>query len=68
MARLLLDERRDIFMPDVTNWRSRDENCDVCAVHSDMTTLIGAGLLNRTEDGIEFPYGAVHVDFILKAA
>jgi predicted transcriptional regulator len=40
---------------------------DVRAVHSDVTALINAGLLNRTEEGIEFPYEAVHVDFILKA-
>ena len=43
-------------------------NRDVRAVHSDVTALINAGLLNRTENGIEFPYEAVHVDFMLKAA
>ena len=43
-------------------------NRDVRAVHADVTALIKAGLLNRTEDGIEFPYEAVHVDFVLKAA
>ena len=47
---------------------ARRVNRDVRAVHSDVTALINAGLLNRTEDGIEFPYEAVHVDFILKAA
>ncbi len=41
---------------------------DVRAVHSDVTALINAGVLNRTDDGIEFPYEAVHVDFMLKAA
>ena len=47
---------------------ARRVNRDVRAVHSDVTALINAGLINRTEDGIEFPYEAVHVDFILKAA
>ncbi len=47
---------------------ARRINRDVHAVHSDVTALINAGVLNRTEDGIEFPYEAVHVDFVLKAA
>ena len=47
---------------------ARRVNRDVRAVHSDVTALINAGLLNRSEGGIEFPYEAVHVDFILKAA
>ena len=47
---------------------ARRVNRDVRAVHSDLTALINAGLLNRTANGIEFPYEAVHVDFILKAA
>ena len=47
---------------------ARRVNRDVRAVHSDVTALIDAGLVNRSEDGIEFPYEAVHVDFILKAA
>ena len=40
---------------------------DVKAVHGDVTALLNAGVLRRTEDGIEFPYDAVHVDFVLKA-
>jgi predicted transcriptional regulator len=47
---------------------ARRVNRDVRAVHSDVTVLINAGLLDRTGEGIEFPYEAVHVDFILKAA
>ena len=47
---------------------ARRVNRDVRAVHSDVTALISAGILNRTEDGIEFPYEAIHVDFMLKAA
>ncbi|HSR68985.1 MAG TPA: DNA-binding protein [Acidobacteriota bacterium] len=41
---------------------------DVKAVHSDVTALLKAGVLNRTEDGqIEFPYDAVRVEFLLRA-
>lgn len=41
---------------------------DVKAVHGDVTALLAAGVLRRTDAGIEFPYDAVHVDFVLKAA
>lgn len=42
---------------------------DVKAVHSDVTALLSAGLLNRTETGnIEFPYEAIKVEFLLNAA
>jgi len=42
---------------------------DVKAVHSDVTALLSAGLLNRTDNGnIEFPYEAVKVEFLLQAA
>ncbi|CDH44693.1 MAG: DNA-binding protein [Candidatus Competibacteraceae bacterium] len=42
---------------------------DVKAVHADVTALLNAGVLDKTEDGkIVFPYDAVHVDFMLKAA
>lgn len=41
---------------------------DVRAVHADVTALIKAGVIRRTEDGVVFPYDAVHVDFTLKAA
>ena len=42
---------------------------DVKAVHGDVTALLNAGLLSKTDDGmIVFPYGAIHVDFMLKAA
>ena len=42
---------------------------DVKAVHSDVTALLSAGLLNRTETGnIEFPYEAIKVEFLLHAA
>lgn len=42
---------------------------DVKAVHGDVTALIKAGVINKTEDGkVEFPYDRVHVDFEIKAA
>ena len=42
---------------------------DVKAVHSDVTALLLAGLLDRTESGqIEFPYDAVKVEFMIEAA
>lgn len=42
---------------------------DVKAVHGDVTTLLDAGILTRTADGgIEFPYKAVKVEFMLQAA
>ncbi len=41
---------------------------DVKAVHRDVTALLNAGLLNRTDRRIEFPYDTVRVEFELKAA
>jgi predicted transcriptional regulator len=42
---------------------------DVKAVHGDVHALLAAGVLRKSEDGkIEFPFDAVHVDFVLKAA
>jgi predicted transcriptional regulator len=41
---------------------------DVKGVHGDVTALLAAGVLSRTESGIGFPYDAVHVDFMLQAA
>lgn len=41
---------------------------DVKAVHGDIRALLNAGVLNRDERGVEFPYDAVHVDFLLRAA
>lgn len=42
---------------------------DVKAVHADVHALLAAGVLRKTSDGkIEFPFDAVHVDFVLKAA
>ncbi len=41
---------------------------DVKAVHGDVQALINAGILDRTETGVQFPYDAVHVDFMLTKA
>jgi predicted transcriptional regulator len=42
---------------------------DVKAVHSDITALLNAGVLDRTENGrIVFPFEAVKVEFLLQAA
>ena len=42
---------------------------DVKAVHSDVTALLNAGLVERTADGrVEFPFDAVKVEFMLPAA
>jgi predicted transcriptional regulator len=38
---------------------------DVKAVHTDVTALIQAGLIDRIGDCVAFPYDAVHVDFML---
>jgi predicted transcriptional regulator len=42
---------------------------DVKAVHGDITALLNAGVLDRTDTGeIVFPYDAVKVEFLLQAA
>ena len=42
---------------------------DVKAVHGDVTALLNAGILDRSENGrIVFPYEAVKVEFLLNAA
>lgn len=46
-----------------------DDGEDVKAVHRDVTALLRAGVLERTEGrGIEFPYEAVKIEFLLQAA
>lgn len=42
---------------------------DVKAVHGDVRALLNTGILRKTEGGkIAFPFDAVRVDFVLKAA
>ncbi len=42
---------------------------DVKAVHGDVKALLEAGILDRTSEGrIQFPFDAVKVEFLLRAA
>ena len=42
---------------------------DVKAVHTDVTALLNAGVLDRGEDGrVIFPFDSVRVEFLLHAA
>jgi predicted transcriptional regulator len=41
---------------------------DVKAVHGDIQALLLAGVIDRAEGGVIFPYDAVHVDFMLTTA
>ncbi len=41
---------------------------DVQAVHRDVTTLINAGVIDRTEKGIEFHFARLHFEFDVNAA
>ena len=48
---------------------ARQMQRDIKAVHGDVQALLKAGIVQKTEKGqIVFPYEAVHVDFMLKAA
>jgi predicted transcriptional regulator len=47
---------------------SRRVGRDVKGVHTDVHALLKAGLIDRVEEGFEFPFDAVHVDFVLKSA
>ncbi len=42
---------------------------DVKAVHGDVKALLNAGVLRKTESGlVEFPFDAIRVDVLLRAA
>ena len=42
---------------------------DVKAVHSDVTALLNAGVLDRAKSGgVVFPFDAIKVEFVLQAA
>ena len=56
--------RGELSMREVARRVSRD----VKAMHSDVTALLDAGVVERTAAGVVFPYDAVRVDFTLKAA
>ncbi|WP_163272805.1 transcriptional regulator [Chelativorans alearense] len=40
---------------------------DFKAVHTDLTALIQAGIVERVEDGVVFPYDTIHVEFDIHA-
>jgi len=40
---------------------------DVQAVHRDITTLINSGIVDRHENGVEFPYDQIHFEFDVTA-
>ena len=57
--------RRSLAIREIARRAGRD----VRAVHSDVHVLLRAGVLEKTVDGgVIFPYDAIHVDFLLKAA
>lgn len=41
---------------------------DVQAVHRDIVRLINAGVIDRADKGVEFPYDRIHFDFDVQAA
>ncbi|MBO6538459.1 MAG: transcriptional regulator [Rhizobiaceae bacterium] len=41
---------------------------DFKGVHTDVTALVNAGVFDRGEKGIEFPYETIHVEFDIEAA
>ncbi len=47
---------------------SRRIDRDVKGVHTDVQALLNAGILDRDDDEIVFPYDTVHVDFTVKPA
>ncbi|MGL4488863.1 MAG: transcriptional regulator [Rhizobiaceae bacterium] len=40
---------------------------DFKGVHSDLTALVKAGVIERTDDGVLFPYEMIHFEFDIKA-
>jgi predicted transcriptional regulator len=47
---------------------ARRVNRDVQAVHRDITTLVNAGIIDRAENGVAFPYDRIHFEFDVSAA
>ena len=59
----------DPEMAEYRGFHARRVNRDIKSVHGDLTALLVAGVLDRTESGqVEFPYEAVKVEFLLQAA
>jgi predicted transcriptional regulator len=40
---------------------------DVRAVHRDVTRLVHAGVIDRHENGVEFPYDNIHFEFDVRS-
>jgi len=47
---------------------SRRLGRDVQAVHRDITMLSNAGVIDKTQKGVSFPYDSIHFDFDIKVA
>lgn len=47
---------------------ARSVDRDFKGVHSDVTALVNAGVIDRVDGGIIFPYEAIHVEFDVPAA
>lgn len=42
---------------------------DIKAVHGEVQKMLEKGLIEKTENGrIEFPYGEIHFDFVIRSA
>jgi predicted transcriptional regulator len=41
---------------------------DVKSVHGDVHVLLNAGVVRKADDGVVFPFDAIRVDFIVRAA
>ena len=78
MKTVLLDVRppEDAMRDFVDVWKTgkaqkaaRRVGRDIKAVHSDLTALRKAGVVDRAESGrVEFPYETIKVEFMLSAA
>ena len=78
MKTVLLDVRppEDAMRDFVDVWKTgkaqkaaRRVGRDIKAVHSDLTALRKAGVVDRAESGrVEFPYETIKVEFMLRAA
>ena len=73
--RVLTQKRRELLKalcgagPVSIREAARRVGRDVKAVHGDVTALLTAGVIDRTDEGrIVFPFEAVKVEFLLQAA
>jgi predicted transcriptional regulator len=64
-----LDIIRSMASKEVLAYRevARIVGRDFKAVHSDLTALINAGVIDRTENGVVFPYDTIHFEFDIRA-